>query len=78
MDSPALPKKLFHAVVVMGMVSVGTTACSADSSPAPTGTDSGSNPGKDAASGADASGADAGGGTDASNPDAFAGWAPCH
>jgi hypothetical protein len=71
MDAPALPKKLFHAVVVMGMVSVGTTACSSDSSPSP-------NPGGTDAGGKDGAVTDAGGGSDASNTDAFAGWAPCH
>jgi|GEM_PF-5096110 len=68
MDSPALPKKLFHAVVVMGMVSVGTTACSSDPTPSP-----GPGAGKDAAT-TDANGSN----PDAGNPDAFAGWAPCH
>ncbi len=83
MDAPALPKKLFHAVVVLGMVSIGTTACSSDSTPSPgPGTDAGNNPGKDDAGnnpGKDAATTDSGGGNpDAGNPDAFAGWAPCH
>jgi hypothetical protein len=47
MDYPIASKKLFHAVVVVGMgASVLTTACSNSSSPG-TGADAATNPGED-------------------------------
>lgn len=76
MDPSKSPKKLFHAVVVLGMVSVSSTGCFASS--APPASDAGGS-GSDANKpGNDGSVADAGAVDSAVDPDAFAGWAPCH
>jgi len=69
MDHRAASKKLFHAVVMIGLAAGYEVACSDDPSPTPT-ADGGTQGGGDAAT------APTDGGT-GGGQDAFSGWAPC-